>query len=159
MDTSGTHLQTQKCMQNTSWERTGVPDQWKRMYRPTKTQEDEGAGGKTGVLAGLDLPSVGGGTEAGVPSPQRGNCLESEEKHLRLRVKQLICGSLNGMRIRQSLSQPYLPRMGSRVTWKVQQLGAGVWGAWRDPRVRAVRGGEGGDCDGKCLWRQKYKGL
>ena len=32
-------------------------------------------GGKTGVLAGLDLPSVGGGTEAGVPSPHQGNCL------------------------------------------------------------------------------------
>ena len=31
---------------------------------------------------------------------------ESEEKHLRLSVKQLICGSLNGMRIRQTLSQP-----------------------------------------------------
>ena len=35
-DTSGIHLQTQKCMQNTSWERTGVPDQRKRIYRPTK---------------------------------------------------------------------------------------------------------------------------
>ena len=32
-------------------------------------------GGETGVLVELDLPSVGGGTEAGVPSPQRGNCL------------------------------------------------------------------------------------
>ena len=32
-DTSGIHLQTQKCMQNTSCERTGVPDQWKRIYR------------------------------------------------------------------------------------------------------------------------------
>ena len=32
-DTSGIHLQTQKCMQNTSWEQTGVPDQWKRIYR------------------------------------------------------------------------------------------------------------------------------
>ena len=31
----------------------------------------------------------------------------SEEKHLRLRVKQMICGTLNGMRIRQSLPQPY----------------------------------------------------
>ena len=29
---------------------------------------------------------------------------ESNETHLRLRVKQLICGSLNGMRIRQSLT-------------------------------------------------------
>ena len=27
------------------------------------------------MLVELDLPSVGGGTEAGVPSPQRGNCL------------------------------------------------------------------------------------
>ena len=28
-------------------------------------------GGKAGVLAGLDLSLVGGGTEAGVPSPHR----------------------------------------------------------------------------------------
>ena len=32
-------------------------------------------GGKTGVLVGLDLPSVGGGTEARVGSPHQGNCL------------------------------------------------------------------------------------
>ena len=32
-------------------------------------------GGKTGVLVGLDLPSAGGGTEAGVRSPHQGNCL------------------------------------------------------------------------------------
>ena len=32
-DTSGIHLQTQKCMHNTSWEQTAVPDQWKRIYR------------------------------------------------------------------------------------------------------------------------------
>ena len=37
-----------------------------------------------------------------------GAIAESEEKHLRLRVKQLLCGSLNGMRIRQSLTQPYM---------------------------------------------------
>ena len=76
-------------------------------------------GGKTGVLVGLDLPSAGGGTEAGGPIPTSGQLSESEEKHLRLRVKQLICGSLNGMRIRQSLLQPYIP-------WMVQWLGAGV---------------------------------
>ena len=39
MDTSGTHLQTQKCMQNTSCEWTGVPDQRKRIYRPFQTQD------------------------------------------------------------------------------------------------------------------------
>ena len=53
-------------------------------------------GGKTGVLVGLDLPSVGGRTETG-HVPTSGQLSESEEKHLRLRVKQLICGSLNGM--------------------------------------------------------------
>ena len=40
-DTSGLHLQTQKCMQNTSWEWTGVPDQWKRIYR---TMQNSGGG-------------------------------------------------------------------------------------------------------------------
>ena len=66
-------------------------------------------GGKTGVLVGLDLPLVGGGTEAGVRFPTLGQVSESEEKHLRLRVKQLICGSLNRLRIRQSLPQSYIP--------------------------------------------------
>ena len=32
-------------------------------------------GEKTRMLVGLDLPSVGRGTEAGVRSPHRGNCL------------------------------------------------------------------------------------
>ena len=39
---------------------------------------------------------------------------ESEEKHLRLTVKQLICGRLNRMRISQALPQPYLPWTGMR---------------------------------------------
>ena len=64
-------------------------------------------GGKTGVLVRLDLPLVGGGTEAG-PDTHMGQFSESGEKHSTLRVKQLICGSLNGMRIRQSLPQPYI---------------------------------------------------
>ena len=63
---------------------------------------------------------------------------ESEEKHLRLTVKELICGSLNGMRIRKSLLQPYIPWTGTYFPWKVQQLGAGVWGLWINPRVRAA---------------------
>ena len=48
--------------------------------------------------------------------------IESEEKHLRLGVKQLICGSLNGIRIRQSLLQPYIPQTGTEVPWKAQRL-------------------------------------
>ena len=35
-DTSGIHLQTQKCLQNTSWEQAGVPDHRKRIYRTTQ---------------------------------------------------------------------------------------------------------------------------
>ena len=63
---------------------------------------------------------------------------ESEEKHLRLRVKQLMCGSLNGMRIRQSLPQPYITRTGTQVSWKVQWLGAEIEGLWSNPRARAA---------------------
>ena len=63
---------------------------------------------------------------------------ESEEKHLRLRVKQLICGSLNGMRIRQALMQPHVPWTGTQVPWKAQQLGAEVQGLCSNPRERAA---------------------
>ena len=80
-----------------------------------------GGGGGTGVLVGLDLPSAGGGTEAGGPVSTLGQLSESEEKHLRPRVKQLICGSLNRMRIRQSLLQT-----GPQIPWEVRWLGAGV---------------------------------
>ena len=48
--------------------------------------------------------------------PPIGQLSESEEKHLRLRGKQLICGSLNRMRVRKSLPQPYRP-------WTAQLLG------------------------------------
>ena len=74
--------------------------------------------------------------------------IESEEKHLRLRVKQLTCGSLNGMRIRQSLLMPYIPRTGTQVPRKAQRLGAEIWGLWSNPRVRAAvncRGTDQGD--------------
>ena len=37
-------------------------------------------GGKTGVLVGLDLPLVGGGTEAGVRSPHWGNYMSQTRK-------------------------------------------------------------------------------
>ena len=48
-----------------------------------------------------------------------------------------------------------------QVLRKVQRLEAGVEGLWSNPRVRAAvdwrdesRGCEGGDHDGKCLWRK-----
>jgi len=42
------------------------------------------------------------------------------------------------MKIRQSLPQPYIAWTGIRVPWKVQWLGAGVWGMWNDSRVRSA---------------------
>ena len=72
------------------------------------------------------------------PIPTSGQSSESEEKHLQLRVKQLIYGSLNGMRIRQSLMQPYIPWTGMLVPWKAQQLEAGVRSCEEQPRVKAA---------------------
>ena len=84
-------------------------------------------GGKTGLLVELDLPLAGGGTKAGVRSPHRDNCL-SQRRNIQGREKQLICGSLNGMKIKQSLPQLYIPQTGTQVPEKAQQLGAGVYG-------------------------------
>ena len=72
-------------------------------------------------------------------------------------MKQLVCGSLYRMRLRQSLPQPHKPRTGTLVPWKAQRLGAGVWGLWSSPRAKAavdcrLRGHEG-DHGGKCQWR------
>ena len=60
------------------------------------------------------------------PIPTSGQLSESEEKHLRLRVKQLICGSINGMRIRQYLLQPYTPQTGTQVPWKAGSWNLGI---------------------------------
>ena len=79
----------------------------------------------------------GRGNRSRVPISTSGQLSESEEKHLSLRVRQPICDSLNGMRIRQSLPQPY-SQTGTWVPWKVQQLEAGVWGLWSDLRERAA---------------------
>ena len=55
-DISGIHLQAQKCMQNTSREWTGIPDQWKKnIQNHTKLGRRKEIGGKIGVLVGLDL--------------------------------------------------------------------------------------------------------
>ena len=46
--------------------------------------------------------------------PTLGQLLGLEEKHFRLRVKQLICGSLNGLRITQTILAAAIPRQGCR---------------------------------------------
>ena len=74
-DASGTHLQTQKHMQNASWERTGLPDQQKRMYRPMQNSVGWRKFGGNGSVGRTGLPSAGGGTEAGVWPPHWDKCL------------------------------------------------------------------------------------
>ena len=50
--------------------------------------------------------------------------IESEEKHLRLRVKQLTCGCLNGMRISPCQSHTYAGRnvglLEGRGSWELE---------------------------------------
>ena len=75
-DTSGIHLQTQNCISRTSAEsrQEAIPVE-KNTEKHVKLGRMKELWRKTGVLVGLDLPSAGGGTEAGVQSPHRGNCL------------------------------------------------------------------------------------
>ena len=47
----------------------------KNIQNHAKLSRTKELGGKTGVLVRLDLPSAGGGTEAGVRSPHWGSCL------------------------------------------------------------------------------------
>ena len=47
----------------------------KNIQNHAKLGRTKELGGKTGVLVRLDLPLTSGGTEAGVRSPHRGNCL------------------------------------------------------------------------------------
>ena len=124
MDTSGLHLQTQKGMQNTSWEQTGVPDQQKEYINPRKTQLDKGSRGKNRSVS-RPGPALGGWANwSRGPIPTPGQLPESEEKHSWLRVKQLICGSLNGLRIRQSLPLHTYPRWHSGWELEFRDCGA-----------------------------------
>ena len=66
MDTSGIHLQTQKCIRTPAESRREYLTSGKEYTEPTKIGGMKELGRKTGALVGLDLPSVGGGTEAGV---------------------------------------------------------------------------------------------
>ena len=98
----------------------------KEHIEPRKTRKDEGTRGKHRNVSRTG-PALGRwGNWSRGPIPTGGQLSESEEKHLRLRGKQLICGLLNGMRIRQALPQPYIYQAGTWVFWKGQQLGAGV---------------------------------
>ena len=141
-DTSGIHLQTQKCLQNTSWDLTGVHDQWEGIYRTTKfsRMKELGGGGRSVNRPG---PALGGWENwSRCPIPTWEQLSGSEEKYFRVRVKQLICGGLNGMRIRQSLPQSHTT---DRDTGPLEGKAVGSWslGIVEQPQ------GEG------CCWLQR----
>ena len=100
---------------------------------PCKGRQDEGSRRKRGELVGLDLPLVGGGTEAEVQIATLGQLFGTKGKHLRLRVKQLICDSLNEMRITQTI---FSAATGMWVPQKAQSLEAGSYRLWSNLRVR-----------------------
>ena len=98
-DTSGIHLQTQKILRNTSWE----PDHKKRIYRTTQHSVRQRKEGKNKKSEKNWICSWGWGTEAGTELHGR-ETFVTEVKHWGCwRVKQLICVSLNGVRITQSI--------------------------------------------------------
>ena len=68
MDTTGMHLQTQKCIQNTSWECAGVPDQQKEFIDPHKTQYDEGTRVKNRSKTGPALGKWGNWSRGPIPT-------------------------------------------------------------------------------------------
>ena len=81
----------------------------------------------TGVIR-LDQPLMVWGNWSGSLIPTLGQLSGAEEKHWRLKVKQLICDRLNGIRIRQSLLQPY-------VSWIWRQVPSGWELECRDCRT------------------------
>ena len=91
----------------------------KEYIEARKTWEDKGTRGKHRSVSRMGPALSGWGNWSRGLIPTAGQLSESEEKYLRLRVKQLICGSLNGMKIRQPLPQPYIPWTRMLVTWKV----------------------------------------
>ena len=73
----------------------------KQYMDPCKTQED---GRKKRKVSRTGCVPEGGGTEAGFKSPHWGNCLRQWRSIWGCwRVQQLICGSLNKMRITQTI--------------------------------------------------------
>ena len=123
MDTSGIHIQTQKCMQSRV-DRSSWPAE--KNIEPHKTWQDEGTRGKnrSDSRTGPTLDELGNWSRCLIPT--LGQLSESEEKHLRLRVKQLICGSLNGIENQTVLAAAIHTPDRNASHLKVQRQGVGV---------------------------------
>ena len=106
------------------------------------------------MLVGLDLPLVGVGTEAGVWSPHQGNCLSQR------RNTEGWEGNSWSWQPKWNENQIVLAAIIHTLegavagSWSLgiveQSQGEGCCWLWRD----GLRGCEGGDHGGKCLWRK-----
>ena len=128
----------------------------KEYIEPCKLVGFKGTRGKNRSVRGNGPALSRSGNWSRGQIPTSGQLAESEEKHLKLNVTQLICDSLNGMRIRQSLPQPYIPWTGTPT---LEGSGAGCWtlGILEPPQDKGccwlqgdgLRGCKGGDCGRK----------
>ena len=102
----------------------------KKYIDPCKTWYDEGTRGKNRSVSRNGPARWGNWSRALVPTS--GQLSESEEKHLRLKVKELICASLSGMRIRQSLLQPRQKCRSPRrcTSWELEFRDCGAILGW-----------------------------
>ena len=78
------------------------------------------------MLIGLDLPSVGGGTEAGVPSPQRSPTVLVRGETFKAESETADLGQPKWNENQTILATAIIPRTGTLVPWKAQWLGGGV---------------------------------
>ena len=161
MDTSGIYFQTQKSIQNSSWEWTWVPDQWKRIDRTMQNSVGWRSRGKTGVLVGPDLPSASGGTEAGVRSPHRaivwvkGETFKAGSETADLWQPKWNENQTVLVAATHTLDKDAGPLEGAvSGSWSLriveQSQGEGFFWLQRD----RLRWCEGVDCGGICLWRK-----
>ena len=160
-DTSGIPLQTQKCVQKTSWEQTGVPDQWKRIYRTMQNSVGWRNWGKNRrVRAGPALSWLGELKQGSDPHIRatvwvRGETFKAESKAAdvwqpKWNENQMVLAAAI-----HTLDRDTGPLEGTVAgSWSLgsveQSQGKGCCWLWRD----RLRGYEGGDCGGKCLWRK-----
>ena len=162
LDTSGTHLQTQKCTQTTSWEQTGVPDQWERIYR---TMEDSVGGRSWGGNWSVNRtgPALGRwGNWSRGPIPHigatvwvRGETFKAESETAGLWQPKWNENQTVLVTAIHTPDRDSGPLDGTEAgSWRLgivaQSQGEGCWWLQRDE----ARGCEGGDCGGKCLWRK-----
>ena len=163
VNTSAVHLQTQKILQNTSWEWAGVFDHQEGIYSSTQiTVGWRKELGERRVIRTGHVPG-GWGTWSRDQIPTSGQLFRTEEKHLRLLESAAAHVWQSEWNENHTIFLTALHTLDRIwVPWNVRWLGAGLWGLESNPSVRSafdcrerVGGGhEGVDGGGKYLGRK-----